>query len=260
MKFTELKVSLEKLQQSIFNATGRSFVEEITVAEPNNLRDELNFIKLVSWCYVLLFEAGATLFTQLGALAINGDANIGNEKMRVRQDVQNIRTKYFHNLPKTSTRNEKKHRQAEIWLRLNGKSPVKWCMCCKALMQQMADYIALLTKHWNDAIETEEDRKQIVQQLVDALEKKWPAHKYDRVIEEIACELHIEGLDIIAYRNRNLNNWQQITSYFSGHEAAMSAIRTTIYNGLVDSFKPRTITVDDRPNGTTHDRHNGATF
>jgi hypothetical protein len=103
----------------------------------------------------------------------------------------------------------------------------------------MLDYIDLISRHWVAAMSSDQDKEQVIAQLLDALEKKWPAHWYDEVVEDIANKLQIEGLDVVAYRSHNLNDWQRITAYFSDPNSAMTAIRAVIHNGLVDSFKPR---------------------
>ena len=67
MTFLELNSAVNDLRKSLTNFVDERALSEITVRPPVGNCDEASFIRLVSWTYALLFEAGGSddsLFAQ----------------------------------------------------------------------------------------------------------------------------------------------------------------------------------------------------
>ncbi len=91
MNFAQLKSACDRFHALLREATGRTLIDAVTVDEPKEPQDELHFIKLVSWCYVFIFEANHATRYILSLLRI---ANPDEHKAVTStfEQVNNLRT------------------------------------------------------------------------------------------------------------------------------------------------------------------------
>jgi hypothetical protein len=236
MIFADLKSRSDKLRLSLNGVTGRDLVVAVSVEEPGLPQDELHFLKLVSWCYVFLFEASQPAARYL--LSVVRAVNPSDHKLvtATTEVIKNLRTVRVHNLLPENKGDQHKVSQAEIWLLQNGGRPIDWRSCCEALCTEADVAIERLENTWRNMVEHEEDKETSIKELLNAIDQEWPAHFFDRILEQAADGIGLKGLDIVKYRQANLEKWRNLTSFFDTREHAQVAIEAAIRRELKGVF------------------------
>ena len=97
MSFSSLNAEVLELRRALHVYVGRNALEEVSVRHPIGNDDEASFLRLTSWSYVLLFEAGRVsipFLLKLPSRKGSADKNL----LRVQESVRSLRTSCFHNL------------------------------------------------------------------------------------------------------------------------------------------------------------------
>jgi hypothetical protein len=137
MSFVRLKSACDGFRTLLRQDTGRELIDAVSVDEPKEPEDELHFIKLVSWCYVFVFEASQPSVKYILSLLRKANPE-GHKATRLTfETVNNLRTVRVHNLSAESQRDDQKRRLAHIWLLQNGGTPLDWPYCCHALANEV---------------------------------------------------------------------------------------------------------------------------
>jgi hypothetical protein len=152
------------------------------------------------------------------------------------ESVNHLRTVRVHNLSRASKGDEYKKRQAEIWLAQNGGAPVDWTACCRNLCDQVAYSVQCLENKWRDITASAEDADLAVRDLVASVDREWPPHSFDRMVESAANEIGLRGLDCIKYRESRLDKWRQLEACFETREHAQVAVSAAIHRELEQVF------------------------
>lgn len=236
MRFGDVKEELESLRECLRESTGSELFDEITVDEPVGHGDELDFFRLVVWGYVMLNEAGAVAIKHLCSMLRISDPSEMKKVSRIREDVHNLRTARTHNLPIGVKSNDHKRRQAEVWVFENGGDPPNWNQCCDVLCQNLATLLRSLLLVWKRSVDSTEDRALSIEQLKMAVDRNWPAHEFDPLVEEAAMALGISGLDIPKFRGAHLDSWRSYLEFFHDTQTARVAIAAVIHNELEARF------------------------
>jgi hypothetical protein len=132
--------------------------------------------------------------------------------------VNNLRSVRVHNLSPENKRDDYKKRQAHIWLIRNGGEPPDWSNCCRSLSSEVSLAIRQLTKKWVQVTANKEDAGSVVSELMIAIDREWPPHAFDRMIEDAASDIGLSGLDCVKYRESRLDRWRELTGFFEGRE------------------------------------------
>jgi hypothetical protein len=168
MTFAELRSACDGFRALLREATGRELITAVSVDEPVEPQDELHFFKLVSWCYVLLFEAGQPATRYVLSLLRTAQPDEHKTINSVFEHVSCLRTVRVHNLLPESRSDDRKRRQAGIWLVQNGGEPPDWPRCCDSLCTEVASAIRLLIEKWCRLTANIEDAAVAVQDLIVA--------------------------------------------------------------------------------------------
>lgn len=72
--------------------------------------------------------------------------------------------------------------------------------------------------------------------LVEAVNRQWPAHLFDRMLEDAATELGILGMDYPVYRGMRIDDWKKLAECFQSREHAEMALRRAIRIDLGAKF------------------------
>jgi hypothetical protein len=214
-------------------------IDTISVDEPNDPEDELHFVKLVTWCYVFIFEASqpATRFI-LALLRVASPDQHKNAKVAF-EIVNVLRTARVHNLLPSSKGGDFKQRQARIWLTQNGGDPFSWPTCCQALSDAVAISIGHLIERWRAIVGNKEDSARVIADLIMTIDREWPPHAFDRMIENAAIEIGLSGLDFVKYRETRLAKWRELAGFFESREHAEVAMNSAIRSELEQLFGRR---------------------
>ena len=133
-----------------------------------------------------------------------------------------------------------KIRQSEIWMETVGGKPLEWEKCSNFLCAEIADAVTILKERWVLNNIDADDRVIAVQQLLASIDREWPAHLFDRVIESQAEKIGILGIDVVGFRKLRLDDWKKITRLFDNRSHAEIAISRLITNELLEKFGPKT--------------------
>jgi hypothetical protein len=236
MKFADVKVACDQFGLLLLTTTSRRYIAPISVEEPTGTEDELHFFKLVLWCYVFWFEACHPAGKHIASLLRTSTPTDYKKVMDAFRAVQQLRTVRAHNMQPTSKEDEYKTTQAGLWLTTSGGEPTDWQKCCRRLCESIATSVGLLHRTWT-AVTSEDDDAEIGKaQLQMAVDREWPAHRFDRLLEEAAARAGLESLDIVAYRTTRLTRWQELAKFFVDSQDAEQALRRAILRELEDIF------------------------
>ncbi|PSJ53128.1 hypothetical protein [Pseudaminobacter soli (ex Li et al. 2025)] len=236
MSFEALAQSAERLRNTLQASTGRNLVADVSLTPPDANGGEAAFIKSVLWGYVLWYEACQPAGRHLMSIVRNSSPRDQQVAARAFQDVQNLRTFHAHNLLPSDKSDQYKLSQAQAWLVQNGGSERDWDRCTAKLCSELAAALDILCTHWNIVTACPEDEVTAVQGLIDALEREWEPHLFDRMIEEVATSLGLSGLDPVKYRKKRLEDWRKITDCFWDRMSAETAVRRAIQQEMVITF------------------------
>jgi hypothetical protein len=155
---------------------------------------------------------------------------------RMVQNVNHLRTVRVHNLSSESESDQYKRRQADIWLTQHGGDPFNWGRCCGALCAEVASAVEILGNKWRNMATSEEDAGSAVRDLLIAVDREWPPHFFDRMVESAAIEIGLKGLDCVKYRESKLDRWRQLVTLFETREHAQEAVNSAIRRELEQVF------------------------
>ena len=236
MSFGALAVSAETLRASLLAATGRELIAEISLEAPNDDQGEVAFIKSVLWGYVLWFEACQPVGRYLMNIVRNSSPEEHKVAARAFQDIQNLRTFHAHNLLPSNKSDQQKLSQAKVWLAQNGGANGDWDRCSAKLCTDLAVALDILRAHWGHVTASPEDAATAISGLIDALEREWEPHLFDRIVDDIAASLSLSDFDPVKYRGTRLEEWRKITEFFSDRTSAEVAIRRAIHQEMTMKF------------------------
>src|SRR4051812_23804983 len=111
MSFLDLRSACETFRSLLRETTGREVISAVSVDDPAEPKDELHFLKLVSWCYVFLFEASQPTARYILSLLRTANPNVHKSVHTTIESVNHLRTVRVHNLMPESRRDDYKKRQ-----------------------------------------------------------------------------------------------------------------------------------------------------
>jgi len=236
MTFGDLKSSCDEFRAVLREATGRELVTAISVDEPVEPQDELHFVKLVSWCYVVLFEASQPATRYILSLLRTANPREHRTVAAIVENVNHLRTVRVHNLSPESKGDDYKQRQANIWLLQNGGEPIDWPRCCQSLCTEVTSAIRLLIEKWRRTTASIEDRAAVIQDLIVTIDREWPPHAFDRMVDNAAREIGLRGFDCVKYRQHRLDKWRDLVGFFESRAHAEAAMNSAIRRELEQVF------------------------
>lgn len=241
--FSEVRAELNSLISPISTElNGGGITGDITVAEPVEPKDELYFVRLVAWSYVVLFELFPVPLKRLTTLLRASDNAAYKRFCATRDAVQAIRTVQSHNLGEVSRHNERLKSLACAWMTQYGGSPSSWDVCCSQLCDHMYDAFRALRSIWLHAVSAMEDKEAFIDDLKSALLKDWPAFSFDSAVVEAADTIGLNALDVVAYRDVHIESWRKLANLFQDRDEARKAVKRAIFIQMKAQFGdlPRT--------------------
>jgi hypothetical protein len=236
MSFAQLRSACDAFRGLLRESTGRELIHAVSVDEPKEPHDELHFMKLLSWCYVFIFEASQPSVRYILSLLRTADPNDHKVVTLAFENVNNLRTVRVHSLSPESKRDDYKKRQAQIWLVQNGGNPTDWASCCSALCGEITSAVHRLAEKWIQVTASSDDTASVIQELTIIINREWPPHAFDRIIESAATDIGLLGLDCVRYRESRLDRWRELASFFESREHAQAAMNTVIRQELKQLF------------------------
>lgn len=205
MMFTEVLSSLKNLRDRLISIDNKLKINEIHIDPPKNNNDELSFLRLVAWGYVLLNE-NAKIHIRFFK-DYSTDINL-------LPSVQYLRTYMAHNLSYESKTDIKTIRNAQNWFKstcgnVPPRSEKEWEKCFTVLAEELNSLILKIINNC-DILEDKEDGKVNLDELKRRIDKNWDAHKFDSYLENAIDKLGYRGIEKVSFRNKYLASWRNV--------------------------------------------------
>lgn len=180
---------------------------------PKFTPSELGFIRMVSWLYVHYYEAGkigAEYLTDLAPRFLGGSDNVPKNH---RVLIQQLRTYCQHNLAPQEQHSKIILLACENWFFLHSGSKrpgneEHWSKLLNALIAESLIYFRYLRDSLR-SIESDADNSQLLEQWSLRINRYYPPHKFDRIIEEVANDFGKDAIDAIRFRSRHYDRWRK---------------------------------------------------
>lgn len=210
MNFPEILAKYNLLQQRLAVHLGASLTADIRIAPPASDSDELSFLRLVGWCYVLINEAARVQLNFLKQLPPM------EEPGRLLPYVGRLRTWIGHNLSLTREYDLETLKTAQSWFIATcgtgtPSRPEHWRACFGRLCADVALLLAGALAAC-DALDSKEDGARLVEELKKRAERNWDAFRFDCYVERACASIGYIGLDVVAFRQRYLDQWRKVVS------------------------------------------------
>ena len=210
MSFPVLNAASVELRNSLRSFVGATAIEEVTVAPPAGDQDEVSFLRLVSWSYVLLFEAGRVSIGYLLELPPAGDR--ARDPKGAKALVHDLRTWSFHNVGFGSEREIALSRRVRRWfIETCGACPPHdnqaWSMCFLALCDEMQAVVVHCQRAMTTVLQGEDDGEVATADLRRRIDRAWSAGQFQELMGDVALRLGIE-VDTRKFCERRLTNWR----------------------------------------------------
>jgi hypothetical protein len=210
MKFAEINAAVTDLRNSLRAFVGDNALGDVTVRPPAGDADEASFLRLVSWSYALLFEAGRLTIPFLLELPIKGPGS--QNPKAARQLVHALRTWSSHNLGFDSERNVALFQNVQRWfIQTCGTNPPSgddcWRNCCEKLCDAVRDVIDHCQGAVTFVLSAPDDGQAVIADLRRRIERLWPAHEFDKIVSDVATRLGM-SIDARKFREARLGKWR----------------------------------------------------
>ena len=212
MNFAVLNAAVVELRNSLRSFVGEAALAEVTVAPPSGHDDETSFLRLVSWSYVLLFEAGRVSIAYLLQLP-SGAQGLRADPVSARELVHDLRTWSFHNLGFLSDRDRAISRRVRRWfIQTCGTSPPHnrkgWRLCFLALCEDVHAIVDHCQGAMSTVLSADDDGEAATKDLRRRIDRAWPASEFHRLIADASVRLGIV-IDPQRFSEGRLGSWRK---------------------------------------------------
>lgn len=209
MTFGAVEEAYRQLRLRLQVQVGGGACAEITVAHPERANDELSFLRLVTWSYVLVQEAARVSLRFLKELPPFAPGELLPE-------VAYLRTWAAHNLLPEKDSDSKKLRLAWAWLREacgvdRPRTEAEWGACFARLCGVVGEVLGNAIRAC-EAFDRQEDGPRLVTELKMRVDKNWDAYHFDSFVTAAATRFGYAGLDAVQFRRRHLDSWRRVVA------------------------------------------------
>lgn len=185
-------------------------IDDVNIKTPLGNKDEASFMRLTSWCYCLLFEAGRITFKFLMQLRAAGyDAVAACEGTS--QLVNCLRTVLSHNLGYDDRDLAVRKTASDWFLATCGETYPEtadhWELCFAALAKLINEFLCASKSVITKIARSREDKELIFCDLKKRLNRNWPAHRFDGLIEDAAAKLG-RKIRAVPMREARISAWR----------------------------------------------------
>lgn len=212
MTFADVNAALASLRDGLRTQVDAAAIGDVNIQPPASDDDEISFVRLVGWCYAVLFEAGRVSLLYLLRVPFVGEQEDrrGHEDTRIL--VRTLRTALVHNLG-FADRDLDIRRQASRWfvdtcVATYPGSREEWSKCFSALCGSMLRLVLHCTAALNGILKVGEDRDSIFEDLRLRLSRNWDAFQFDAITEDAAARLG-ERINAKVFRERRVAAWRE---------------------------------------------------
>lgn len=214
MSFAELNAAVSTLTEGLRIHIATDSIASVNTRPPASSDDEVGFLRLTTWSYSLVFEAGRTSFALLLAVPpIDGDSSAQDRHKATLTAVQQLRTWLHHNLGFDSDRELTIRRAVSEWFIQScgataPMSPDQWAKCFCRLCDDVEAMVDYCLEVLSGIMRSLEDRDQVLETWRRRLQRDWAAQKFDQLVSDSAARLG-ESINARALRERRLPEWKR---------------------------------------------------
>jgi hypothetical protein len=214
MTFPELNAKVGSLSEGLRVHVDRAAVAAVNTRPPESFDDEVGFLRLTTWSYTLVFEAGRTSFKLLLSMPpLGGDVAVRDRHSATVVAVQQLRTWLHHNLGFDTDRDMSIRRSVSDWFiqACGATAPIatdQWGRCFSKLCGDMDALVCYCHATLSAIMASAEDREETLATWRRRLLRDWPAHKFDELASDAAERLGL-SLNVRAIRERHISDWRR---------------------------------------------------
>ena len=233
MRFAQLNSAVNSLTEGLRIHVAVDSIATINTRPPATSDDEVAFLRLTTWSYSLLFEAGRTSFKLLLAVPpIDGDVPAHDRHMATLDSVQQLRTWLHHNLGFDSDRELTIRRTVSEWFltACGATAPTcaeHWKRCFDRLCVDVEALVLYCLEVLSSIMRSVEDRNQVLETWRRRLERDWEAHRFDQLVTDSAARLDV-SINARAFRERRLSDWKRYLESIPESEDPVPAMERLI--------------------------------
>lgn len=188
---------------------GEAAFPELTVSLPVRDNDELSFVRLVVWCYVLVNESGRVALRFLRELPPLSGVDLLPE-------AGNLRTWATHNLLPDKESDRKRLLQSWQWLKDacgtdRPSTEDQWRSCFEQLVSRAGDILERALQA-SEALSSPDDGPRLLEELGRRVKRDWEAYRFDPIVSMVAANLGFDGIDAVKVRVRHLDAWRKVVA------------------------------------------------
>lgn len=233
MTFAKLNAEVAVLTEALRIHLDRASIATIHTRPPATSDDEVGFLRLTTWSYALLFEAGRTsIGLLLDMPPVEGDPSALDKHQATLRAVQQLRTWLHHNMGFDSDRELEIRRSVSDWFLVScdATSPTNrdhWERCFGRLCTDVEELVSYCVVVFSSIMRSVEDREQVLATLRLRLQRNWEAHRFDQLVADSAARIGLQ-LNARAFRERRLSDWRHFLESIPESEDPMPVIERLI--------------------------------
>lgn len=239
MTFAQLNAAVVGLTEGLRIHLDRASIATINTRPPASSDDEVGFLRLTTWSYALLHEAGRTSFgLLLDVPPVDGNAVALDKHKATLRAVQQLRTWLHHNMGFDSDREIEIRRAVSEWFLAScgATSPTSrdhWERCFARLCTDVEEVVNYCVEVLSSIMRSVEDREQVLTTWRLRLQRDWEAHRFDQLVADSAARLGLQ-LNARAFRERRLSDWRRFLESIPESEDPTPAIERLIDSEVLD--------------------------
>ena len=239
MTFAKLNAAVVGLTEGLRVHLDRASIATINTRPPATSDDEVGFLRLTTWSYALLFEAGRTSFgLLLDVPPIDSNPSALSKHKATIRAVQQLRTWLHHNMGFDSDRELEIRRAVSDWFLVScdATAPTNrdhWERCFGRLCTDVEELVSYCAAVLSSIMRSVEDREQVLATWRLRLQRDWEAHRFDQLVADSAARLGLQ-LNARAFRERRLSDWRRFLESIPESEDPMPVIERLIDSEVLD--------------------------
>ncbi len=187
--------------------------ENISLEMPKLSHPELGFLRIVSWLYVLYYEAGKInvdfICQRFRAYNIDSDETL---QMHF-SNVHDLRTFLQHNLNLEHEHDSKIDKICSDWFKSNcstwvPNSDSEWDSCLESILSNSIQFLNGLESCFRE-IEKDDSYTQIIEQWIFKRQQYHPPHEFESVIQLTANDIGRDNIDSKKICNKYMDGWKK---------------------------------------------------
>ena len=238
MGFLEVISDCTAFRRSLRGFVGENALDEIQLQIPAG-NDEASFFRLVSWSYVLVFEAGRVVIPFLFDLP-HPSGGTQRAPFNAYDLVRDLRTWSVHNLTFSNERNVEVSKRVDLWfIDHGGASPPAtkegWENCFEKLCAEVRTIVSYCKGSFELVLSSPDDREDVINDLNWRVERNWPAWRFDALVQDATTRIG-RKLDVRKFREPRLPIWRQFLDSIPANDDPVRSLTRLIERDVLDHF------------------------